>query len=191
MTRLLSIPAAMAIVVASLGIFASPAAAHERRAVGPYSFVVGWAVEPAYANQVNGLELIVSETATTKPVEGLEKTLKVEIIAGGGSATKELTLEPKFGAPGRYEAKVLPTRTGDYTFHISGTAGTTKIDERFESGPGRFDGIVDSATIQFPSGATDVATRLDENNTKLTATIAIAAVALGLSLLSLALARRR
>jgi len=42
MTRILSIAAAVAVVVASLGIFATPAAAHERRTVGPYTFVVGW-----------------------------------------------------------------------------------------------------------------------------------------------------
>jgi len=63
MTRILAIAAAVAVVMASLGIFASPAAAHETRAVGPYTFVVGWVAEPAIAGQSNGLDLTVTETA--------------------------------------------------------------------------------------------------------------------------------
>ena len=190
MTRLIPIAAAIAMVVASLGIFASPAAAHERRTVGPYTFVVGWIVEPAYVNQLNALDLTVTETATTKAVEGLEKTLKAELIAGGGSAVKQLTIATRFGLPGKYQGQVVPTKVGDYTFHITGTVGTTTIDEKFESGPGRFGGIEDIAPLQFPASS-DLAARLDDVNTKLTLAIALAAAALGVSVVSLAMARRR
>ena len=194
MTRLLSIAAAIAMVVASLGIFASPAAAHERRTVGPYTFVVGWIVEPAYVNQLNALDLTVTETATTKAVEGLEKTLKAELIAGGGSAIKPLTIATRFGLPGKYQGQVVPTKVGDYTFHITGTVGTTNIDEKFESGPGRFGGIEDIAPLQFPNALpsnSDLAAKLDDANTRLTMALALAAVALVLSVASLAMTRRR
>jgi hypothetical protein len=194
MTRLLSIAAAIAMVVASLGIFASPAAAHERRTVGPYTFVVGWIVEPAYVNQLNALDLTVTETATTKAVEGLEKTLKAELIAGGGSAIKPLTIAARFGLPGKYQGQVLPTKVGDYTFHITGTVNTTTIDEKFESGPGRFGAIEDIAPLQFPASLpsnSDLAAKLDETSSKLTLAIGLAAAALGISVVSLAMARRR
>jgi hypothetical protein len=194
MTRILSIAAAVAVVIASLGIFAAPASAHERRTVGAYTFVVGWLDEPSYVGLLNGLDLTVTETASTKAVEGLEKTLKVEIISGGGAATLPLTLESRFGLPGKYQAQVLPTKTGDYTFHITGTAGTQKVDERFESGPGRFGGIEDLAPLQFPSRVAsnaDLAAKLDDANTKLTVAIALGAVALVISLAALAQAMRR
>jgi hypothetical protein len=194
MTRILSLAAALAVVTASLGIFAAPAAAHERRTVGPYTFVVGWIVEPAYIGQLNALDLGVTETATTKPVEGLEKTLQAEIVAGGNAAVRKLTVTSRFGLPGRYQAQVVPTQTGDYTFHITGTIGTTKIDEKFESGPGRFDGVEDIAPLQFPKAVAsnaDLAARLDDANTKLTIAIAIAAAALVVSVASVTLASRR
>jgi hypothetical protein len=194
MTRILSIAAAVAVVVASLGIFAGPAAAHERRAIGPYTFVVGWIVEPAYVGQLNALDLTVTETATTKAVEGLEKTLKAELVAGGGAATMPLTVATRFGLPGKYEGQVVPTRIGDYTFHISGTVNTTSIDEKFESGPGRFGGVEDIAPLQFPNKVpsnSDLAAKLDDANGKLTISIGLAAIAIVVAGASLALGLRR
>jgi hypothetical protein len=194
MTRILSIAAALAVVVASLGIFATPAAAHERRNVGPYTFVVGWIVEPAYVGQLNALDLTVTETATTKAVEGLEKTLKAEIVAGGGAATRSLSIATRFGLPGKYQGQIVPTKVGDYTFHITGAVNATQIDEKFESGPGRFGGIEDIAPLQFPSNVPsngDLAPKLDDANTRLIVAIGLGAAALVVSLASMALATRR
>jgi hypothetical protein len=194
MTRIFAIAAAIAVVVASLGILSMPAAAHERRAVGPYTFVVGWIVEPAYVGQINALDLTVTETASTKPVEGLEKTLKADLVTGGAAATMPLTIAARFGLPGKYQGQVLPTKTGDYTFHITGTVNTTAIDEKFESGPGRFGGIEDVTALQFPAkvpSESDLAAKLDDANLKLTIAIAIAAVALIVSIASLVPALRR
>src|SRR5207245_6699403 len=109
MTRVLSIAAAVAVMVASLGIFASPAAAHERRVVGPYTFVVGWITEPSFVGQLNALDLTVTDTASTKAVEGLEKTLKADLITGGGAAVMPLAIAARFGLPGKYQGLVLPT----------------------------------------------------------------------------------
>jgi hypothetical protein len=194
MTRILSIAAALAVVVASLGIFATPSAAHERRNIGPYTFVVGWIVEPAYVGQLNALDLTVTETATTKPVEGLEKTLKADLVSGGGAATMPLTVATRFGLPGKYQGQVVPTKVGDYTFHITGTVGTMAVDEKFESGPGRFGGIEDLAPLQFPNkvpSSSDLAAKLDETNTRLIIAIALGAAALVVSLVSVTLATRR
>lgn len=193
MTRFISIAAATCVIVASLGIFASPAAAHERRTVGPYTFVVGWIVEPAYVGQLNSLDLTVTETATSTAMEGLEKTLKAELIAGGGSAVRQLTIATRFGLPGKYQGQVVPTKVGDYTFHITGTVNLTTIDEKFESGPGRFGGIEEISALQFPNrmaSPEDLAAKLDDVNTKLSIAIALAGLALVVSLGSLALRKR-
>jgi hypothetical protein len=194
MTRILSIPAALAVVVASLGILATPAAAHERRNVGPYTFVVGWINEPAVVGQANGLTLTVVETAGDKPVEGLEKTIRADVITGGGAKTRALTLEPDADQPGHYTSAFVPTRVGDYTFHISGTAGTTRVDEKFESGPNRFDPVTDGSALQFPDtvpSTADLARQLADANGKLTIAIALGAAALVVSLVSVTLATRR
>jgi len=194
MTRILSFAAAIAVVVASLGIFTSPAAAHETRMVGPYTFIVGWVNEPSVVGQSNGLDLTVTETAGAKAVEGLEKTLKAEVITGGGAKTRSLELTPDSDVPGHYTSGFVPTRIGDYTFHISGAAGTTKIDERFESGPNRFDAVADIVSLEFPDqvpSASDLAAQLADANTKLTIAIALGALALIVSVASFIPALRR
>ena len=193
MTRLVWIAAAIAMVVASLGVFASAGAAHERRTVGPYTFIVGWMAEPAVAGQANGLDVTVTATAGDKPVEGLATTLKAEVVVGGGAARRTLELAADPDQPGHYTSAFVPTRIGEYTFHLSGTAGTTKIDEKFESGPGRFDPVVDIAGLEFPDhipSAASLASQLADANTKLTIALVLGAAALVLSMASLALSRR-
>ncbi len=194
MTRILAIAAAIAVVVASFGIFATPVAAHETRMVGPYTFIVGWVNEPAIVGQSNGLDLTVTETTGANAVEGLEKTLKAEVITGGGAKTRSLDLVPDGDRPGHYTSGFVPTRVGDYTFHISGTAGTTKIDEKFESGPNRFDPVTDIVTLEFPDqvpSTADLAQQLADANLKVTIAIALGGLALIVSLASWVGALRR
>src|SRR5512135_2012048 len=102
-------------------LFPSAALAHERRTVaGKYQFVVGFLNEPAVADQMNGIDLRIS-TSDGKPVEGLEQTLKAEVIVGGGARTAQLPLQARFGQPGSYAAYFIPTRDGSYIFHFTGT----------------------------------------------------------------------
>ena len=136
------------IAVASLGP-AGVALAHERRVVGSYALIVGYLVEPAYVGDKNAIELKVLATGTNEPVDGLEKTLKAAIAFGGGQF-KEFPLRPWPGTPGGYLADVIPTRVGSYRFRFTGTVGTTKIDEEFESGPGRFADVEVADKLQFP-----------------------------------------
>lgn len=144
-----------------LGALLPPAAsAHERRTVaGKYQFVVGFLTEPAFNNETNGLDLRVTIPGeNNKPVEGLEKTLKATVIVGGGARTMPLTLQTRFGQPGAYAAYFVPTRVGSYIFHITGTLEGTPIDERFESGPGRFNDVQSTEPLQFPDKVGDPAT---------------------------------
>jgi hypothetical protein len=194
MTRIRAIAAAIAVVVASFGILSTPAAAHESRTVGPYTFIVGWVSEPAVVGQSNGLDLTVTETDGDKAVSGLEKTLVAEVITGGGAKTRRLELAPDGDQPGHYTSGFVPTRVGDYTFHISGMAGTTKIDEKFESGPNRFDPVTDIVGLEFPDqipSSADLAQQLADASTKLTIALAIAGLALVLSVASFVPALRR
>ena len=193
MSRLLATVAAVAVVVSSFAVSTSVALGHERRAVGPYTFVVGWINEPSYVNLLNSLDLTVTETAGGKAVEGLDKTLKADLTFGGSTTPQPLTLAARFGLPGKYSGYVLPTKVGDYTFHISGTVGTTNIDEKFESGPGRFGSIESTDPLQYPQKVvsnTDLAARLDSIQTLVIAGIVVAGIAVLLSIGSLAMRRR-
>jgi hypothetical protein len=151
----------VAVAVAALAVAAalpSVASAHEHRDVanGKYTMIVGFLSEPAIAGLWNGLDLRVSENAagtpaagsSGTPVTGLEQTLKVEIIFA--DQKKELTLEPRYNTPGAYNAYVIPTKPGDYTFHIFGTINGDTIDENFTSSPQGFSSVEDPAQYQFP-----------------------------------------
>ena len=193
MLRLLATVAALAVVLSSFALNTNIALGHEHRQVGPYTFVVGWMNEPAYANAANGLSLDVAETSGDKPVEGLAATLHAEVIVGGGAKKLTLELVPDDATPGHYQGSFIPTKVGDYIFHIFGDLSSTKVDERFESGPNTFDGVVSSDPLQFPDripANTDLAARLDSLQTLAVVGIVIAGIALVLSAGGLVMRRR-
>ncbi|TMF79501.1 MAG: hypothetical protein E6I18_07150 [Chloroflexi bacterium] len=193
MSRVLATVAAVAVVVSSFAVNTNIALGHERRAVGPYTFVVGWINEPAYVNVANGLSLDVTETSGSKPVEGLASTLRAEVIVGGGAKKLSLDLATEEATPGHYEGRFIPTKAGDYIFHILGDAGSTKVDERFESGPNTFDGAISSDALQFPDRVpanADLAARLDQLQTLVIAGIVLGGLALLASAAGLVTGRR-
>ncbi len=142
------------------------ALAHEHRAVGDYELTVGFLNEPSIAFQPNGLSLEVklfpngvpaegdeAAEASGQPVEGLEQTVKAEVIVGGGAKKMDLPLEAAFGQPGAYEAHFIPTLAGDYSFHISGKLESQNVDETFDSGPETFDPVDSPDDLEFPDKA--------------------------------------
>jgi hypothetical protein len=193
MSRLLAAVAIAAVVVSSFAASTNVALGHERRTVGPYTFVVGWINEPAYVNLLNSLDLTVTETSGGKAVEGLEKTIKADLTFGGTSTAQPLTIAARFGLPGKYSGYVMPTKVGDYTFHITGTVGTMNVDEKFESGPGRFGSIESTDSLQYPQklvSNTDLAARLDQLQTLVIAGIVLGGLALLASAAGLVVRRR-
>lgn len=152
MTRSLAIVAAFAVAVLSLAATAGPSEAHERRTAGPYQLVVGWLGEPAFAGATNAVSLAVTDTRGTppRPVEGLEKTLTVEVFQGGSATPFSAAFRTRFGAPGSYAADIVPTRDGGYRFVIKGSIESVQVNEVFESGPGRFDDVRPVTALQYP-----------------------------------------
>jgi len=178
----------------SLVTLSGAAEAHETRAVGKYSFVVGWNVEPAYEGIKNGVDLRVQLPGTTPaPVEGVEKTLKVEVtnVAGGQKVT--LPLETVFGSPGRYIAHLVPTVAGQYSFRFFGTIEGNQINETFTSGE-KFNNIQTIGEIQFPEKvaqvrevqgvASDAQQAADDADSAASSARTLAMVAIGLAVLS-------
>lgn len=138
---------AVAASVALLALSAGSVLAHEVRQVGDYTFVVGFIDEPVFVGQKSGLEILIT-TGDERPVEGLEVTLAAEAIQG--DARRELTLSPRFGEPGWYQAFFFPTRAGAYTFHITGTIEEQAVDESFTSSPEGFNEVEEVSSAQFP-----------------------------------------
>lgn len=197
MKWLVSTVAAAAIAALSVLTGTGAAEAHERRTVGPYQFVIGWLSEPAFAGVANAVDLRVTDTrATPLNVEGLEKTLSVEIYQGGSSAPLRPAFRARFGTPGAYAADVIPTRDGDYRFVIKGRIGTLDVNETFESGPGRFDEVRSARELQYPdkvpSGA-ELARTLDDirSTAEQVRVIAIVALVLAAIAVGLPFLRRR
>lgn len=145
--------------VAFAAVLPAVASAHESRDIvnGKYHLVVGFLDEPAYTGFKNSLDLRVTDPTKPTPaagetatngIEGLESTLQVEIIYG--DQKMPLTLQPRFRAPGAYNAYVIPMAAGDYTFHIFGTINGDPVDENFTSSPEGFGAVEDASLIQFP-----------------------------------------
>jgi hypothetical protein len=141
MTRIL-------VSIAALAGLGGPALAHQRQLlqVGPadYLLVVGSLDEPVFTGDKSGVDLTVlvpdaanpmdSRAEKVKPVEGLEKTLKVEVKAGPHARVFEL--EPRFRAPGRYDAVFYPTVATTYSYRLFGTINGAPFDVIFACNPG-------------------------------------------------------
>jgi hypothetical protein len=147
-------PSTLALVVTSLLAF-SPfsALAHETQQfiIGDktYSFVVGSMNEPVVVDDKSGVELTVSfahdeavvdetlphthEEEESAAVTGLEKTLKVEVIAG--DKKKTFDLRAVYGEPGSYSATFIPTVQTTYTYRFFGTINEVPVDLSFTCNP--------------------------------------------------------
>lgn len=135
--------------------------AHERRTVGKYTVVVGFNVEPAFADQVNAALITVTNAETSEPVAGVQQSLKVEVSQGG--VKKEMPLTAVSGSPGRYIATFVPTKTGQYIFRFFGDIEGTSFDQTFQSGPGRFSDIESLSAIEFPARVATTETATQNN----------------------------
>jgi hypothetical protein len=124
------------------------ALAHGETQVEGYDIEIGWHIEPAYQGAPNGLDLFVHNSETGEPVNGLEKTLQVELIYG--SQNRELEIYPQFEQDGAYTADVIPTRAGDYTWHVWGAIEGHAVDFEMTSGPDTFEPVVSRTDASFP-----------------------------------------
>jgi hypothetical protein len=123
--------------------------AHGHTMAGDYDIVIGFHNEPAIQGEPNGLDLFVTNSKTGEKVNGLENSLKAEIIQG--SSKKELAVEAQWGQDGAYTAYVLPTEAGDYTWHIFGKIQDTPVDVSMTSSPNTFGSVEAKSSLSFPA----------------------------------------
>ena len=180
-------------------VFGPAALAHEERATGGVTLRVGWLNEPTYTGSVNA---VFAEVAQKGGGPVTDAKLQVTVLFGDKSSTTKsdaLTLEPSDETPGGYTAAIVPTRPGTYTFHITGTAAGTKIDQFFTSGDTTFDEVKDPTADEFPAkdpSTAQLAQRVNTAQTKANAgssraMIAIIVGAIGIVVGLIALVRPR
>jgi len=150
---------AAAFVLATCGVLflpATPALAHETREVGDIVMTVGWGNEPVYAGYQHPVEVRFEEPAPEGEEVGepiSDADVQVEVFFGAeasGTTSGALAMEEAFGDPGHFEADMIPTRPGTYTFRFTGTVAGKEIDEVFTSGPDTFSDTNLAASVQFP-----------------------------------------
>jgi hypothetical protein len=152
---LAALPAALLV---SAMLLPGSALAHERRTMGggKYNVLVGWDVEPAFQSLKNAASIRITLADAgdpPPPVEGAEKTLRVQIRQGDD--VREFPLRTVFGQKGYYVADVVPTRAGDYQWTFVGSINGDQINEKFDTADGKFNGIEPLASLQFPVAAGD------------------------------------
>ncbi len=167
------------LALAALGAtsLASVAQAHILKDFGSYSVALGWVHEPTYVGDLNAIQVVIKD-AKGKPVVDLDNGALKVVVSVAGQASPAMDLENKYdpdtglGVPGDYEAPLVPTAPGDYTFHLTGAIHGTPVDETATSSDSTFDSAVDPTAIQFPAKlptAAEIATRLDRVDARVAA----------------------
>ncbi len=131
------------------------ASAHVVKQFGNYSVAMGWLHEPTYVGIENAVQVVVKDSAGN-PVNDLASgDLKV-VVSAAGQQTAALPLDPSFdpdtglGTPGEYDAPLIPTEVGDYTFHLMGSIHGQAVDETVTSSDQTFDSVTNGSDVQFP-----------------------------------------
>jgi hypothetical protein len=123
-----------------------------------YLFIVGSDNEPIFVDDKTRVVLeVLSPNATnptdssangTKPITGLENSLKVEILAGNKNMTSNF--EPAFGEVGNYESDVFyPTIATTFDYRIFGDINGTNFDVTFSCQPGGETAPSDNSTLDI------------------------------------------
>jgi len=171
---------AAAVIATAVGLalaFSAPASAHVVKQVGPYSVAIGWVQEPTYVGAKNAVQVVIKDKAGN-PVSDLSADDLKVVVSTGNQQSDPMSLAPTFdedtglGIPGDYEAPIIPTTPGEYTFHVTGKIHDQSIDETVTSSDSTFDAVVDPAPIQFPSklpALSAVTTRLDRIDARVAA----------------------
>jgi hypothetical protein len=132
--------------------------AHEHRMIGGGKFMVltGWKEEPTFTGVRNAVQFFLNDSAG-KPINDLGDTLKLTVVYKDNESGP-VALKPGFdpdsgeGTPGEYDAAIIPTKAGTYTFHFKGTIHGTPVDEKFTSSEKTFDNVDEASSVEFPSG---------------------------------------
>ena len=162
---LLIVGAIGAAILLIFSINSQIALAHQRQLFNiggkDYLLVVGSQNEPVFVDDKSGVDFFAytpspkdpmnSLANGTKHVEGLDKTLKVEVTAG--AKKKVFNLTPAFRDQGHYNAPFYPTVQTTYQYRIFGTINNTPVSLPFICTPGTSgETKADNSTVKIADG---------------------------------------
>jgi hypothetical protein len=156
---------------------AGGAAAHVIEHAGSYSVAFGWQHEPAYIGEQNAVQIVVTDAAG-KGVTDLGAEDLTVVVSTSGQQSAALTFDSGFdedtgfGTPGEYDAQLIPTSPGAYTFHLNGAIHGTAIDVTETSSDTTFNSVTGTTDVEFPvklPTMAEVVTRLDRIDTRIAA----------------------
>jgi hypothetical protein len=169
---------AVALAVVASAALAAPVLAHTGHEVGNYVLEIGWLHEPAFVGQPNAVQVTVSDHRDGSHILDLASDDLTVIVSTAGANSGSLVFEPAFdavektGSLGEYDAALVPTAPGDYSFHVTGSIHGTAVDLTVASGDATFDPVVASTDLEFPAKMptlTEVGTRLDRIDARIAA----------------------
>ena len=144
-------------IALACSVFAVPltASAHERQVFEingkQYQIVVGSIGEPLVVDDKSGVDFRVSTLPSNTPVEGLQDTLKVELIAG--DKKKELSFEAVYNSPGAYKAPFYPTVATTLSYRVFGEISGTPFNVTFTCQPaGHAEAVEDTTRTEISEG---------------------------------------
>ena len=116
-------------------LFLSGAFAHQSDSVGDYRIEIDWKNKPIVTGESNAIIVYVSEMNKSKEaadqsfdpakgIEGLRKTLKIQLVVDTESITMPLQTT---GISGKYESPITPTFSGWSQLNFLGTINDTHV----------------------------------------------------------------
>jgi hypothetical protein len=102
-----------------------------------YQFTIGSLNEPVAVDDKTGLEfraaILTKPGEEGVPASGLDRTLKVELAAGGKK--RVYPIQPAFSQPGSYRTAFYPTVQTTLSYRIFGTVDDIPLDLTFTCNP--------------------------------------------------------
>jgi hypothetical protein len=127
-------------------IYITDAFAHETFTFGNISITPGWEVEPPLVNQLNSIEINITQNeadGNSAAVRNAFSELDASVKSGG--VTKSLDFEPQEESAGLYRAAILPTQVGSYSLVLIGSIDGQTINSEL-----LIEDVEDTAKFAFP-----------------------------------------
>ena len=135
-------------------LFLSSAFAHQSDSVGDYRIEIDWKNKPIVTGESNAIIVYVSEMDNSKEaadqpfdpakgIEGLKKTLKIQLVVETESITMPLQTTD---VPGKYESPITPTFSGWSQLNFLGTINEQNVNLAMH--PLK---VEEQEVLQFPS----------------------------------------
>ena len=156
----LSLVFMMLLLVISLPPFTpKSASAHISKVFGNYTVEVGWANEPAFAGQMNNIQIIVKKGNIDNGTAVIDALASMQISVKYGTVLKQLDFVPSDEVLGLYSSPLIPTRVGSYNVALKGIVEGQNIDTEYA-----LDDVGSSDTINFPQ-TSDTSSNMDQIGT--------------------------